>query len=156
MAIDKVNELLKAVMTDPDAQAKLQDLTRPTDEEGIIRYYAEAAKLLGSDVTEADVREVITGFPMEHQTGTGAAADRIKMMPDDSLDQVAGGYLLYAKGMRDSDSRNPWEVIDDKTGDVIARFETYYEARTYATCPWINQKTDVIDVQTLADLRRRR
>ena len=94
MAIEKVKELLKAVKTDAEAQAKLNGLVKPADEDGIVKYYAEAASLLGFDVTEEDIRATIAALSKEQQGKTDAAVGMVKAIPDDTLDQVAGGYQL--------------------------------------------------------------
>ena len=91
MAIEKVKELLKAVKTDPEAQAKLSGLTKPSDEEGAIRYYAEAAKLLGFDVTEKDIREAVAAASREQKNKTEAAAGRVEALSDDEMARASGG-----------------------------------------------------------------
>lgn len=95
MAIEKVKELLKAVKTDPEAQAKLSGLAKPEDEDGAIRYYAEAAKLLGFDVTEKDIREMAAALAKEQKNKTEAAAGRVEALPDDELEKTAGGDYCY-------------------------------------------------------------
>lgn len=46
------------------------------------------------------------------------------------LDEITGGVLFYAKGISGSDDNNPWEVLDDKDGHVVARFPTELAARS--------------------------
>ncbi len=91
MAIEKIKELLKAVKTDPEAQAKLQGLTKPADEDGIIRYYAEAAKKLSFDVTEADLRAFLAEATADRTGKTEDAAAKVQALQDDELAQAAGG-----------------------------------------------------------------
>ena len=91
MSMGKVKELLKAVKTDPKAQEALQGLTRPQDEEGIIRYYTEAVKKLGFDVTEVEIRETVANLARERQDETETAVSRIEALPDDALEQATGG-----------------------------------------------------------------
>lgn len=91
MVIDKVRELLKAVKTDPKAQEALQGLVKPADENGIIRYYAEAAKRLGYNVTEADLRETLTEAAKERAEKTESMAADIQALPDEALERTSGG-----------------------------------------------------------------
>ena len=91
MEIKKIKELIQAVKTDPKAQETLKDLVKPADEDGIVRYYAEAAKLLGFDVTEADIRETIADAARKRTDKTEEAAQSVKALGDDGLEKVSGG-----------------------------------------------------------------
>lgn len=93
MAFENVKELLKAVKTDPEAKKALQGLEKPKDEEGVVEYYVEAAKRLGYAVTDADIRKAIADLTKKQEEKTDAAVGTLKAMPDDELDQVAGGVL---------------------------------------------------------------
>lgn len=59
MVLEKVKELAKAVKSDPKAQETLQGLIKSADKDGIISFYADAAKRLGIDVTAENIRETI-------------------------------------------------------------------------------------------------
>ena len=51
---------------------------------------------------------------------------------DEELDNVGGGLIFNAKNIIGSDPNNPFEVLDDRTGDVLARANTYDLAVQYA------------------------
>ena len=54
------------------------------------------------------------------------------MLTDDELNNVAGGVIFNASGISGADHNNPWEVLDDKTGDVRGRFANRDDAVAYA------------------------
>ncbi|MCR5405982.1 MAG: hypothetical protein K6E88_04285 [Lachnospiraceae bacterium] len=51
---------------------------------------------------------------------------------NEELDNVSGGLIFNAKNIIGSDPNNPFEVLDDRTGDVLARANTYDLAVQYA------------------------
>ena len=53
-------------------------------------------------------------------------------MTDEELDNVGGGLIFNARNIVGSDPNNPFEVLDDRTGDVLARANTYDLAVQYA------------------------
>ena len=96
MAIEKkVMDLLKAVKNDPKAQEALKGMTKPTDEEGIVNYYAKIAELLGYEVTETDIREAVSSLENERTEKTENTAAAIQSLPDEELGHVAGGKNTY-------------------------------------------------------------
>ena len=97
MAIEKIKELLKAIKTDPEAQAKLGGLVKPSDEDGIVRFYAEAAKKLGFEISEADVRAAVADAAQLCAEKTEAAAEQLSALADDALEQVSGGSKVIQK-----------------------------------------------------------
>ena len=93
MAIEKVKELLKTVRNDPQAQEVLQKLDKFADVEGIIRYFAEAAKRLGFDLTEEEIREGFKEAEAQRRKRTAVVTDEIEKLPDDEMESAAGGVL---------------------------------------------------------------
>lgn len=53
-------------------------------------------------------------------------------LADDEMDNVGGGLIFNASNIIGSDPCNPFEVLDDRTGDVLARANTYDQAYQYA------------------------
>lgn len=51
---------------------------------------------------------------------------------DEELDNVGGGLIFNASQIIGSDPNRPFEVLDDRTGDVLARAQTYDQAVQYA------------------------
>ena len=95
MAIEKAKELIRAIETDPRTQEALQGLAKPADEDGIIQYCVEAAKLLNCEVTEADIRDAVAALAKERTEQTERAAAGVQGLPDDELAQAAGGGNSY-------------------------------------------------------------
>ena len=93
MAIEKVKELLKTVRNDPKAQEALRQLDKSADVEGIIRYFAEAAKRLGFDLTEEEIREGFKEVEEQRRKRTAAVTDEIENLPDNEVESAAGGML---------------------------------------------------------------
>ena len=91
MAPEKVKELVKAVGCEPQARETLQNLIKSADKDGIVSFFAEAAKRLGIDVTEEDILETVTKEERNQKSRTEESIAGIEKMPDDGLDQVAGG-----------------------------------------------------------------
>lgn len=57
---------------------------------------------------------------------------------DNDLGNVSGGVLFNSSGIRGADPEKPWEVLDDRTGEIIYLngrklvFETREEAADFA------------------------
>ena len=64
--------------------------------------------------------------------GKGLYTDMNAIRRDEELDNVGGGLIFNAKNIIGSDPNNPFEVLDDRTGDVLARANTYDLAVQYA------------------------
>ena len=101
MKIEKVKEFLKAVGTDPEAQKSLQQMNKYEDVEGIIRYCAEAAKRLGFELTEEEIREGFQAMEAERRKKTAAVSNEIEELPDAEMKAVTGGALWLAEDAPD-------------------------------------------------------
>ncbi|MCR4892484.1 MAG: hypothetical protein K5989_09920 [Lachnospiraceae bacterium] len=75
----------------------------------------------------------------------------MEKLNEDSLGQVAGGYLFNAKDIEGADKKYPWEIIDGD-GDVKGRFKEYKEAAK--TAKEMGIEPMVIDWERLQELRR--
>ncbi len=53
-------------------------------------------------------------------------------MNDSDLGNVTGGLIFNASNISGSDPLRPWEVIDNKNGNVLDRFATRAEAEARA------------------------
>lgn len=49
-------------------------------------------------------------------------------LSDNELNNVSGGYIFYAGNIAGSESKKPWEVIDNNNGRVLGRFENRDDA----------------------------
>ena len=54
-------------------------------------------------------------------------------MNESDLGNVTGGLIFNAQNISGSDPANPWEVIDNKNGNVLARFNNEQAAKDYVT-----------------------
>ena len=57
-------------------------------------------------------------------------------LTNDSLEQVAGGRILNAAGMPGSDINNPWEIVDNRTGATLYRYNCKEAAIVDAVKKW--------------------
>ncbi len=69
---------------------------------------------------------------------------------EDSLNQVAGGYLFDASKIQGSDPKQPWEIIGPD-GDVRGRFSKYEDA--FDTAKKISQDPVIIGWEKVQELR---
>ena len=66
---------------------------------------------------------------------------------DGDLDNVSGGRILNAAGMAGSDPNNPWEIVDNKTGATLYRYNCKEAAIVDAVKKWGgNDYDDVRDI----------
>lgn len=65
---------------------------------------------------------------------------------DAELGNVSGGLIFNASNISGSDPARPWEVIDNKNGNVLARFATRDQAvaaaQQYGGNPYNAMETD--------------
>ncbi len=80
--------------------------------------------------------------------------EEIKKLSDDESDSVSGGFLFNSKGISGADPDKPWEVIDGNTGETLARFNSWDEAKKDANKRNISYKE--IKWEDLYDLRNMR
>ncbi len=57
---------------------------------------------------------------------------KANMISDDALEGVSGGLIFNASMLDGSDPDGPFEVLDDSNGQVLARANSYEQARQYA------------------------
>ncbi len=78
----------------------------------------------------------------------------LKKIDENELGKVSGGLIFNASNISGSDPANPWEVIDNKTGNVIARYPTrdqaVSKAQSYGGNPYNAME---IDWNSLVSLR---
>ena len=61
-----------------------------TDEESTIQFFVEAAKRLGVDVTEEEIRKTAEEFAEKQKSETEEAASEVEALSLDDLDMAAG------------------------------------------------------------------
>lgn len=52
----------------------------------------------------------------------------IEKINDQEIGEVSGGLIFNASNISGADPTKPWEVIDNKNGNVLARFATRDQA----------------------------
>ena len=67
-----------------------------------------------------------------------------KALSEQELNQVAGGRILNATGMPTADVNNPWEIVDNKTGETLYRYNCKEAAIVDAVKKWGGQNYDDI------------
>ena len=58
--------------------------------------------------------------------------NKVNGIDDDALEGVSGGEIFNASNIAGADPNNPFEVLDDSNGQVLARANSYEQARRYA------------------------
>ena len=61
-----------------------------------------------------------------------------KMIKDEELDNIAGGLIFNASNISGSDPTKPWEVLDNKNGNVLMRFSNETDAVNWVTSTYGN------------------
>ena len=97
MSSEKIQDMLKALSADPKAQELLAKIGRPEDQNGEICIYADIARQLGYDITEADLKDYIEKTADLVAARTKEAEAGIKELPDEVLEKVAGGQKEHDK-----------------------------------------------------------
>ena len=59
-----------------------------------------------------------------------------KSINENDLDQVNGGRILNATGMAGCDIKNPWEIVDNVTGQTLYRYNCKEAAIVDAVKKW--------------------
>ena len=91
MANEKIQELLKAIQADPTAQERLLGLEKAQNEEETVRGVIRAAKALGFDLTEAELKDYIEAAAAARRARTDAQTNKVQTIEDETLEKVAGG-----------------------------------------------------------------
>lgn len=68
--------------------------------------------------------------------------DEKNRLSEDSLQVVTGGRILNAAGMPGADINNPWEIVDNKTGATLYRYNCKEAAIVDAVKKWGGQDYD--------------
>ena len=55
-----------------------------------------------------------------------------KFLTDEEIRNISGGLILNATGISGADPYNPWELIDNYNGNVLARFSSKEDAIKYS------------------------
>ena len=58
--------------------------------------------------------------------------NKVNGIDDDALEGVSGGEIFNDSNNAGADPNNPFEVLDDSNGQVLARASSYEQARRYA------------------------
>ena len=65
---------------------------------------------------------------------------------DEQMEMATGGMLFNASGIIGSDPNNPWEVIDNYNGNVLARFNNKDDAVRYVCSNWGNTPLNTLEI----------
>ena len=67
-----------------------------------------------------------------------------KSINENDLDQVNGGRILNATGMAGCDINNPWEIVDNVTGQTLYKYNCKEAAIVDAVKKWGGSNYDDI------------
>ena len=67
-----------------------------------------------------------------------------KAISENDLDRVNGGRILNATGMAGCDINNPWEIVDNVTGQTLYRYNCKEAAIVDAVKKWGGSNYDDI------------
>lgn len=62
--------------------------------------------------------------------------ENVKALSNEDMEKVSGGRILNAAGMPGCDMNNPWEIVDNKTGQTLYRYNCKEAAIVDAVKKW--------------------
>ncbi|MBR5336466.1 MAG: Nif11-like leader peptide family natural product precursor [Lachnospiraceae bacterium] len=130
MSMDNVKKLMAALESDPEARKKVEDIARPSDRDGYIRYYVEVGKRLGLEITEDDIREGVEQAAKELSSRTDSLSDTIEKLPDEELGMVAGGKKGHSN-CKDTFKNRENCYFDDGCDFIFLSYDNYKCDRNY-------------------------
>ena len=65
---------------------------------------------------------------------------------DSDLDNISGGLIFNASNISGSDPARPWEVLDNKNGNVLQRFTTQADAENWVKSTYGNSALNTASV----------
>ncbi len=89
--METLKKFLETLRTDPKAEELLKGREKPESLEAAAGIYAEAAKELGFELTEVDIREGFKALEEEQKAKTEQAKDAAQELNVNDLEKVAGG-----------------------------------------------------------------
>lgn len=89
--MSKAKEFFEKLGTDAKAKEFFKGKAQPETADELVATYLDAAKQLGYDITEEDIIAYLKEKADEVKTGTDKAAKAVQALPDDALQNVAGG-----------------------------------------------------------------
>ena len=124
MANEKVRELLEAFRNDPKAQELLKSVEKPSDEDGMIRCYLEAAQKLGYDLKEEELTAYVRDQNEARKAKTDALAEGIQNLDDSEIECVTGGKKENEECLTTFKDRENC-LLNDGCDMVINEYATY-------------------------------
>ena len=123
MSSEKIQDMIKALSADPKAQELLANAVQPEDQEGEISVYADVARQLGYDITEADLKDYIEKTADLVAERTKEAEAGIQELSDEVLEKVAGGKDHNSCKDTYKDRENCW--VNDGCDNVYNMYSDY-------------------------------
>ena len=121
-------EMIEKMLRDPKAGEWMKGRARPENTEDEIGIYVEIAEKLGLDLKADEFREYLQRAEQACRDRTEKAADMIQVLPDDELDQVAGGEACKSTYQ---DYENCW--YDDGCDNIFQIYNEYICHRGFFT-----------------------
>ena len=88
MTTDEIRKILDKLMKDPKAEELLKEYDKSKDRSAV---YAEIAKKLGYELSEADLKDYIGQCEKAVKSQTKASIETIEQLSDEDMIKVAGG-----------------------------------------------------------------
>lgn len=123
MSVESVKKFFESLQTDPRAQELLKDCPRPESLDDTVKAYADVAGKMGLALTEDDLRSALEEEMQNQKHSTEAAAEKIRELPDEAMEQVAGGKQHYECHDTYKDHENCW--FNDGCDIVFRSYEHY-------------------------------
>ena len=128
----KVETFLKALKTDPKAASLLAAFPAPKTDADRLQAYAEIAKEMGHDISEAELEAYFSEMEKSLQERTKATEDLITKLSLDELEKTSGGH----KRPQCKDTfRNVENCWYNDACDHIYRYYKEYICRNLDNCP---------------------
>ena len=110
MAIEKVKELLEAIRNDPRAKEMLKNLPPIKNDGERIVSLLSAARELGYDLTEADLKDYAEAAAAARKKKTDAQAEAIQTLDDSEVEKAVGGSVHDNCDYTFEDFENCWKT----------------------------------------------
>ena len=123
MKTETIRAFQEALKDNPTAEEMIRNTPEPENMEGRCRLYAKIAEQLGFDLTGKDLAEYAEEMQRRRSERTEAEAEKIEQLPEDELDEVAGGGDHPQCKDTFRDQENCW--YNDGCDVVYHRYDNY-------------------------------
>jgi len=127
MSMENITKLMDELKDNPKVQALFDNAADPETLEEEVKVYADAAKELGIDVTEDELKEYVQKVEAEQKAKTEADAASVAELDAGSLEKVSGGKEICTFSYKDKE--NCWR--QDGCDIIFIKYHDYICKRTH-------------------------